>query len=232
MPLFSDFRVESIQASVFLPAGTKFSSSKVVGAMLRHFATLFDGELHVLPIPDDSPSGIPRVVLGSADGHRKFNASASRVDFVETAPADMAASVTELTNLVTTYASAMAAVPERLGFVVNRSCPDSNPANALISAFCNDDSQRPEGPFSRSSTFEIHNHKEYRPQWLDYEVNSWVRCSCRKRTNNENAIVVAQDINTLATATHRFDEQAIRRFFEAVHLAANEILARYFPERR
>jgi hypothetical protein len=231
MPSSSDFKVESLQASVFLPAGNKFSSSKVVGAMLKHFAHLFDGEMQVLPVSDDIPASIPRVILASANNQRKFTASTNRVDFIESAAADMKVSVVELTNLVATYVKEMEVVPERLGFVANRSCSESDPAHALISAFCNDSSQRPEGPFSRSSTFEIHNHKEYRPPLLDYEVNSWVRCSCRKRSNNENAIVVAQDINTLKHASHAFDEQKINQFFDAAHQAANEILSRYFPNR-
>ncbi len=229
MPSSSDFSVESLQASAFFPAGIPFVSSKAVGAVLKHFAHLFDGELQVLPIPDDVPPSVPRVILAGGNNRRRFHAGPSRVDCIMATPDDVPASVSELESIAKKYINELQLVPIRLGLVVTRACPIEDPAKTLIAAFCNATSQSAEGPFSRSATFEIRNHKQYQPPGLDYNVNSWVRCTCRKHGSNENAVVVVQDINTLPTDDRKFDDEMISRFFGAAHVAADEILARYFP---
>lgn len=227
MPSFREFTLESLQASIFLPETNQFSKNKIVATILTHFANVFDGEMQVLPIPDEMPAEIPRVVLQSADGSRRFNAGKHRADFVNTSPQDLRESCQELSRFISTYVEEMGAPGRRLALVVNRSVPSNHPAQTLISAFCNERARN--GPFARSATFEIHNHKEFRPLGLDYEVNSWVRCTCRKTESNES-IAVMQDLNTLAKDDSRFDEEQVGRFFSAASDALDEILARYFPD--
>jgi hypothetical protein len=227
MPTSKDFSLESLQASVFLPESVKFVSSKVVGVMLKHHARTFDGEMQVLPIPDGMPAEIPRVFIQSADGKRRFSAGPTRADFVFNDPSDMAEAVRWFAELTSLYVSDMEANAKRLAFIANRLCQNENPASALISAFCNERSQA--GPFARSATFEIHNHKEYKPPGLDYTVNSWLRCTCRKSENSGPAIIVTQDLNTVSKDEVDFDEAAIHLFFESAYRESNEILAKYFP---
>jgi hypothetical protein len=227
MPTSKDFSLESLQASVFLPESVKFVSSKVVGVMLKHHARIFDGEMQVLPIPDGMPAQIPRVFLQSADGKRRFSAGPTRADFVFDDPGDIAEAARWFAELTSLYVRDMEVNAKRLAFIANRFCQNENPASALISAFCNERSQA--GPFARSATFEIHNHKEYKPQSLDYIINSWVRCKCRKSENSSPEIIVTQDLNTLSKDELEFDEAAIHLFFESAYHEANEILARYFP---
>lgn len=212
---------------MFLPEGVKFVSSKVVGVMLKHHAHVFDGEMQVLPIPDEMPAEIPRVFIQSADGKRRFSAGTTRADFVFNEPGDITEVAKWFAESIALYVSDMGANAKRLAFIVNRFCQREDPAATLISAFCNEQAQV--GPFARSATFEIHNHKEYKPQGLDYIINSWVRCKCRKSENSTPAIVVIQDLNTLAKDEKDFDEAAIHLFFRSACREANEILARYFP---
>lgn len=194
--------------------------------MLRHFADTFDGDMQVLPIPAEMPPEIPRVTLRSADGKRQFNAALSRIDFIITSPESMHLAVDESSELVAKYSSEMGVTGLRLALVVSRTCPQADPAQALISRFCNEEAKL--GPFARSATFEINNHKEFQPRGLDYSVNSWVRCTCSKK-DKDSAILVSQDLNTIQKDIRSFQDSNIRQFFSAASIAADEILELYFP---
>ena len=106
------------------------------------------------------------------------------------------------------------------------------PGGCSIQRFCNESSQRE--PFNRSESFEVHNHKVYRPQraGIDYTINSWVRCKiARTPTGDSPAILVEQDLNTLASDANlrRIFPEQIHAFFEMAAVEADEIIRKYFP---
>jgi hypothetical protein len=120
----------------------------------------------------------------------------------------------------------------RVALIIQRVCPVAHPAQALIQRFCNESSQRE--PFSRSESFEIHNHKVYVPQRkeTDFPINSWVRCkSAKLATDNRPVILVEQDLNTLANEADArpFEPGPIHAFFQMAAAEADEILRIYFP---
>jgi hypothetical protein len=234
---WQDFVAESVQGVLFTPDHSAFFSGRVVATILRKFGERFSGEMQVLPIPPDIPPEIPRIALQSDDGSHALNAAPAQFSYTWKRPNDntltLHQAVDQCVDVLGYYVSEMRVRVGRIGLVVNRACPNPQPAQTLIRQFCNEASQRE--PFNRSATFEIHNHKEYIPlaQGVDYTINSWVRCRCGAiEPEKTPAIVVVQDLNTIAADLDRrlFDTDGIRAFFSMASEEAETIIKEYFPD--
>lgn len=235
---WQQFTLSSVQAVMFTSDHSAFVASRVVATIVRRFGEQFDGEMQVLPFPPDVPPEIPRVVLQSSDGSRQVNASPARFNCLwkqsGNAPLRLDETVPQCVEVMEHYVRETRVSIGRLGLVVQRTCPDENPAEALIQRFCNEESRRE--PFNRSANFEIHNHKEYRPlrEGIDYSINSWVRCQCgHVEPERTRSIVVIQDLNTMADDLEKcqFDVDKILGFFSMASEEAETIFRKYFPER-
>ena len=82
MAAWQDFTLNVVQASIFTPEHSGFSSGKAVGAVLASFKDRFDGEMQVPPFPPDVPPEIPRVILQSGDGQWRLSMAPARIDSV------------------------------------------------------------------------------------------------------------------------------------------------------
>lgn len=235
MPTWHEFVLDSVQTAIFTPEQSAFATGPAVATILRQFSDEFDGDIQSLPLPADVPPEIPRVVLQSGDGKRRLSIGPARFD--SNRNADGTSSLPEIvrdcSRVQEFYVRDRGVRVGRVGLVIRRACPIENPAEALVQRFCNEASQRE--PFNRSATFEIHNHKEYLPRrdGIDYTINSWVRCKCARLSDDDSpAIVVEQDLNTMATDLNlrRFGPDRLHAFFEMAAEEADAILRIYFPE--
>jgi hypothetical protein len=240
---WEQFTLSSVLASVFTPENPAFAGGRVVATLLQRFGKRFDGEMQVLPssLTQSAPSGLdyPHITLNSSDGSWQVTAAPGRFNCVRSSSGtDTALGVEHVTRecveIVENYLREMRVSAGRLGLVVQRVCPNENPAQTLITRFCDADSQIE--PFNRSANFEIHNHKRYQPdhQGVDYQINSWVRCqsSGTYEPNKTPAIMVAQDLNTLAEdgGQTNFDVERTTVFFQMASNEAESIIKKYFPD--
>jgi hypothetical protein len=237
MATWKDFDLDAVQVALFTPESTGFSSGRVVAAILPAFRERYDGEMQALPFPADVPGEVPRVVLQSGDERWRLQIGPARVDSLWAAkpsdpPSALVSVVTESVSVLDQYVRETGVRVGRVALIIRHFCAAVNPAQALITRFCNAACQQE--PFNRSQTFEIHNHKVYTPDsGIAYPINSWVRCkSATKAPDNRPVIVVEQDLNSLAEelASRRFTVDDIRVFFETVSREADEILGKYFPK--
>jgi len=79
----------------------------------------------------------------------------------------------------------------------------------------------------------LHCHKKYK-LGNKYNVNSWVRCKTgffEPRENNQKALIVEQDINTLNEELNRlnFTDSEITTFYNIIIDEMNSIFSKYFP---
>ena len=76
-----DFFVARMQVVLF---GQVVLGKKVQAAaeLTNQLADLFDEEPILLPVPDDAPVEIPRIILRSKDGRHSSNISLNRANFV------------------------------------------------------------------------------------------------------------------------------------------------------
>jgi len=236
MVTWQEFTLRSVYTAMFTPDHSAFAGSRVVATIMRQFGDRFSGDMQVLPIPPGFPPEFPAVVLKSGDGSQEVSAGPGRFNCVwkETGPGvsvTLREALDQCVPVLEHYVRERNVRVERLGLVLQRACPNDNPALTLIQRFCTEESQRE--PFNRSATFEIHNHKEYAPEGVNYRINSWVRCQCGPGgPENASVILVTQDLNTMATELRerQFDADKIGVFFSMVCDEAEAIIKKYFPK--
>lgn len=235
---WQQFMLSSVQAAMFTPDHSAFGANRVVATILRQFGERLSGDMQVLPLPPGIPPEIPSVVLKSNDGSQEVNAAPARFNCVWNR-IDPGTSLTlrqvldQCVEVLEYYVRETEVRVGRLALVLERACPNENPAPTLIQRFCTEESQQE--PFNRSTTFAIHNHKTYTPVYegVDYQINSWVRCQCGVvKPEKTPAVVVTQDLNTMVADLEQreFDADKIRVFFSMACDEAEAILKKYFPE--
>lgn len=228
------FQPISVQASIYTPELSQFSSSNILASILGQYADIFDGNVQAPPLPNDVPPDIPRVIVESKDNIFRIQASPARIDFlwISMRQEDQATRF----NCIEVLKSFLQKIsPQnpigRLAFLITRIVDDPSPAETLIDRFCNASSKIK--PLNHSENFEIHNHKRYKPDALGAEINSWVRCKAVEviQPFHKKVIIVEQDINTLQDQikANEFDTNFINKFFDFAKNESDQILSIYFP---
>ncbi|MDP2645316.1 MAG: hypothetical protein Q8P24_10280 [Desulfobacterales bacterium] len=228
--------ISSIQASLFLSSFV-FSTYKILKTVIEASSELFDGDPIVLPIPDDAPREIPRIILKKKDNTMKLELSPLRFNFFRTKTGDGdEILVDEFLTIASKLLSEMVENIEgdvvRMAVVLERFCPNEEPPSVIADHFCK--SSFISEPFDRPSGFELHSLKKYK--FLDsFEVNSWVRIksgiSHYEKELHRPVIVAHQDINTLAELmdTTIYIDEDISKFFNNIFTEFDKILGLYFP---
>jgi hypothetical protein len=227
------FRLSTVQAVAYLANPEDFSKSNVLSAILSSYAARYNGDVQVLPLPEDIPSEVPRIILQSDPPRWELRASPARIDSMwgllalDEEPGDVVADCAEVLERYVREANVRIG---RLALVLSRFTMVDDPATQLIEHFCND--RAIAGPLRRSETFELHNHKRYKPETMNEQVNSWVRCKSGRLVSDGSPIInVEQDLNTLEEEreTNVFPADQISEFFANASAEADSILLVYFP---
>jgi len=74
-------QIEQIQLVLFSPGIVITNKPKLVSNINDALQGLFDGDLAILPIPDDAPAEIPRIILKSNDEKYTLQITTKRVNF-------------------------------------------------------------------------------------------------------------------------------------------------------
>ena len=225
------------QATIFTPDTSAFSAPKFLATILGKYAHHYNGSVQALPLPENIPSEIPRVILQSSDGYFKLEASPARVNSlfmhqnIESTAESEELFSSICVEVLEHYVRETETQVSRLAMVLTRVHKTENPAQVLIERFCKSDVQSV--LFERSENFEIHNNKQF--QLRNFTINSWVRCKTATIIFSDSStpgIVVEQDLNTLATEIEqrKFTSEDIRSYFHQALKEAQEILRSYFPD--
>jgi hypothetical protein len=240
----SGFLLNSIQAVIYLGDSSKFSSSRVLAAILKHFAERYDGEVQTIPseLVTGLPLDVPRIVLQSKDNTWELRVAPNRIDSIwrSITNESLPSTAVELcSDVVHKYMQEVRPPVNRIALVVIRYCEVAEPARTLADHFCKLGAVQ--GPFRNTQNFEIHNHKQYALPGGNYPVNSWVRCrtgtiagtTTGTTTGTDKSIIlVEQDINTTPEFGEiaRFIPRDVFSFFQHVKPEIDSILRLYFPE--
>lgn len=224
------------QATIFTPDTSAFSAPKFLATILGKYAHYYNGSVQALPLPENIPPEIPRVILQSNNGVFKLEASPARVNSLFMQNVESLAESDDLfinicVEVLEHYVRDTETQVSRLAMVLTRAHKTENPAQVLIERFCKSELQSV--LFARSENFEIHNEKQI--QLKEFTVNSWVRCKTATLLFPDSSvpgIVVEQDLNTLATEIEqrRFTSEDIRSFFKQALQEAQNVLNLYFTE--
>lgn len=228
-----DFFTAVYQATIFTPDASVFSAPKLLATILGKYAHRYNGSVQALPLPENIPLEIPRIILQSSDGLFKLEASPARVNSLFMQNVESLVEPKDLFSIcfevLEHYVENTNMQVDRLALVLTRVHKTDNPAQVLIERFCKSELQ---SIFVHSENFEIHNHKQ--SQLKEFAVNSWIRCKTATLffPNTETTgVVVEQDLNTLARETEqrRFTSEDICTYFNQALQEAQDILQLYFP---
>jgi len=235
----SNFELASCQASVFTPDGG-FSAAKIVKLFYAQQEALFDANPTVLPIPEDAPIEIPRVILESASHEWKCQLSPARADVIwartksTQTTLQPGAFFRKAGDVLIQYTDVLATRVGRVAGLVTRFAEHEEPGKFLARHFCQ--TRWNEKPLNRPENFELHAHKKFVLAG-EFRVNSWVRNKTGVLAGEgaqKPIVLFEQDINTLAeeAADRSFQNEEIERFLVAIAAEVDVILRYYFPEPR
>ena len=229
-----EFSVIAIQAMLITPDHSQFSQVNFLAKTLGKFASRYTN-VQALALPPEVPADVPRITLESYDKAFEVHASPSRIVSQWTAPSsghEQTLPLTDCADVLLHYLDS-STVPIRVGrlaLIVNWKLVTNDPAQKLISQFCN--KQVAEHQFLHSHDFEVHNHMAYELPGFSSMINSWVRCKAVTFTMPEQhrGVLVEQDINTQeGMLTNQFSTAQILPFFAAAYEESQSILVSYFP---
>jgi hypothetical protein len=237
MIIFSDFQwIGNIQVAIFTP-NFSFLTPRVLSEVFQINPGAFDGDPVVLPLPEDAPVDVPRIILQTKDGTEKFEASPARINYHRVRRGmddnfDAQEFVSAAADFCIEYLRRTKAECGRVAAILNRFAFNDHPGKEVANHFCKQEFL--ETPFDSPKEFQIHSLKSYRYKDV-FQINSWVRVkSARLSIPGEEArqvINVEQDINTLSElmAERSYDLEEIGLFYSEISSEFDSILRMYFP---
>ncbi len=235
-----DFRIYEFLASIFTPELNISSSLKIANLVMDLMGEYVGGEPSILPVPQDAPPGIPRIIFSSSDKKWTLNISLERTNiFYDTPPTSTEKVITidEFSSIASAffgdYQKGLDLRVQRIAFVTERLAIRDDALDYVLGRFCNEKQIAKGRPFFDTKRFEIHSLKTY--DWEKFRINSWVRTKFLpiKIGDGETApgILVVSDLNTLSldeAPEAAFLADDIKTYFEKIPQHLNKILRLYF----
>jgi len=237
-----DFKTNKLLASIFTPEMTIPNSLKLANLVVSIMGEYVGEEPSILPIPQNAPLEVPRVLFGSADNEWSLNISLQRTNLFYTVdPASGKARISEeefssvAAIFFGKYQKELSLRVQRLAFVTERFWIGENALTYILERFCNNCQMGENRPFHEAKRFEIHSLKNY--LWETFNINSWVRMKFLpiKAGDHETApgILVVNDLNTLSlneAPDENFSDAQIGEYFNKIPVELKQILNLYFQD--
>jgi hypothetical protein len=216
----NDFQFNSIQGTIFTSA-TRFVPAKVLTKFFPMVSDQFDASPTVLPLPEEAPPEIPRMILQSSTKQWQAEIAATRVNFrwAQMTPSDtitIEAFRESLLRFIHLLLEMEHARVSRMGLILGRYLIVDNPASVLARYFCRENWLQ--SALQDPENFELHAHRKT-TVGSTFDVNSWIRFKSAQVTlpniPPRPIVLVEQDVNTLAeeAALREYGIEAISTFF-------------------
>lgn len=123
------FKLHSLQYAIFAKSidVQGINKNSLLLDIDKSVGSIFDGTKQVLPIPDDTPAGIPRIMLASQNGNFSCNISSERIDIFRNNEAEIegaASSLDTVSNEVLDFFDTKLVQYNRIGVVGKFSIED------------------------------------------------------------------------------------------------------------
>lgn len=229
---FSAFnQIAIIHMSLFI-SDSNFKTTTYLKKLLEIGSDIFDGEPTVVPLPENAPSDIPRIILLNKDNSKRLEVSPIRVNYIRNKKTadDLLTpqkSMDDASNFLLELLDISKVRCNRLSCVINRFGINDSSGGEIATHFCKDTFLKKE---SWPPNFcELHAHNIINKFSGDLNANCWVRFKNGK-INPEGkeipVIIIEQDINTSAELMKEisFTADDINTFFSDLYDKANRIL--------
>ena len=237
-----EFGVVKVLGAVFTPEFNITNALKIANVVFGIAGERLDGEPTMMPIPQDAPAEIPRIILTSSDKLLSVSISPVRTNFEFKVPQgamvemiDYRSYYSGMAEFFSKYSEALDLKVQRLGYVTERLIVKDDVISYILGRFCRDNQTQKGRPFYNTKRFEIHSLKNY--EWDGFQVNSWVRIKCfpigTKDQEKKPALLVENDLNSLSYDEDPgadFNAADISKYFEDIPNHLDQILHLYFSE--
>jgi len=225
--------VQSLAAVVFGHYGIG-NSLQTAATLDRATNHIFTGEPAILPIPDDAPPEIPRIILTAKDKRWRCNVSPTRLEFTYDEP-DQAREeldsikgqyVATLHSLAKCAKTELKAGVHRLALVVTSVALPEEPVELIGRTFIRD------GVLFSPRQLEV--HMLNRTTIGNLDVNKWCRVFSRDARYGEGrktALFVVYDLNTVSDPQKptEFGVEAIMAFYDLALAQVSDGMQTLFP---
>lgn len=210
--------VDILNSAFFIGNVDLSNKLDIASKVNSYLKNLFDGDPTILPIPNDAPFELPRIMLNSKNKLFSCNISPQRVDFIVNKSKAIASGNKEVnaedafikyTNMITQM------ILEELKWSINRlaliSQCKSRPAGGVIpflQKMLTDD-------FSKSAK-ELQLHSLKTIEINDFKVNYWLRLISQNSGTEKEFLLIASDLNTSQTEKYDVNKDSSKVFFKAV----------------
>jgi len=230
------FILSKLQAAVFTPDLNITNSLNLANIINTLLPGKLNGDVSILPIPQDAPAEIPRLQLSSEDGKWKVSISLVRTDLIYLDPnasEDTIITETDFTDIASElfceYQKQINIRIQRLAFITDRVLREENPSLYIANKFCKEELLQERRPFNNVKSFEIHSLRKY--EWRDFNINSWVRVKTASLAMNKEPVVLFQnDLNTFGIEEdpeRGFETSEINDYFSNISEHLQNILQKY-----
>jgi len=233
-----EFQIIKLMAVIFTPDFNIGDKLSLINLFQELSETKFDGELISIPIPQDAPAEIPRIILNSRDETWRLEVSLQRTNIIFLQPLAPTATTPSMQDFAEVIKKIFKPYKEknnirvqRLAFVTERfsEISEKSPSQFIADKYCKEEYLK--APFNRTSAFEIHSLKKY--EYQSFFLNSWVRIKSANLKDGKSSpiLMVINDINTLANEEGPniiFTGEDIVRFFDIIPDHLDNILNLYF----
>ncbi len=237
-----EFGVVKVLGAVFTPEFNITNALKIANVVFGLAGDRLDGEPTMIPIPQDAPAEIPRIILTSSDKLLSVSISPVRTNFEFRVPQEAMVDMIDyqsyysgMAEFFSKYSEALDLKVQRLGYVTERLIVEDNAISYVLERFCKDNQTQKGRPFYNTKRFEIHSLKSY--GWDGFRVNSWVRIKSFpiriKGQEKKIVLLVENDLNTLPYNEDPgadFSATEISKYFNSIPNHLDQILRLYFSE--
>ncbi|PXV63092.1 hypothetical protein C8C78_12629 [Halanaerobium congolense] len=211
-----DANIQQVQVVLFYNFWKSTNLFKIADSFDKSFANIFDGgQKSVLPVNDQTPPEVPRIIMSSQNGEYQFQLSLLRANFI------IQGEVSSKINKAVDFAKKITDVSlndynwsiNRVGLVINAKKEFNNNALKFLDKHYFSNNLQ-----SQEKQKEIHSLIE--DVWEDEKVNQWLRLKA-----NDNYLNIVVDRNLVPDDDRDLSKSDIFQYLEISSEKIKEIIS-------
>lgn len=199
--------ITNIQVALFSPGIDLSDKLALAQQIKKETGSLFNGESIVLPVPNDAPAEIPRIILKNKNGKISLNISSNKVDIflkpsteisIEQSANEIEKTFEKLLEVLFKSGNFLV---QRVGYVIHLQTKVNQASKYIFDNYFKDIK-------TKEDWIDINLGLLKRDKINKKESNIWFRMNPNKKTDgsvDSEKIIVMFDVNTLPKETHKFN---------------------------
>ena len=220
--------IQSFQITLFAATINLTNKVALVDQIDKALENLFNGEPLIMPLPENAPPEIPRIILNSKDQEFSLNISPVRIDLIFNNKKQASMEFKKLSEQMKKYMDLIVKILisqfsssfVRMGIINITKIETDKPLEKL-------------NLYLNTSKSEVKSKKEVQLHFYEVEegkeekYNNWIRLIAQEYDPNRPGLIMINDINSINTEGNIINVQQISQIFENVLTKMEENIATY-----